>query len=209
MAANLSPEIKQVYDREVLDLDGFEAWLAARDYVWQKIDRGEYGFTIAEAQLRYICEDPVLWCQAFLSEPDTGEPYTFWDYQQESVRSWHQDAVHQDGAEVGKTREIVGIVTWGMCTGFGFTIKNPSLLVAAPQQTHLDEIIMAIEAHVGEGDGAGGTKPLINRFWHKPKRVPHTMFKFKGPTWPRLLPPGRPRRRGLPWRPCQRRRPVR
>lgn len=178
----LSPEIKQAYDREIVDIDGFDAWLARGGFAWQAMERGEYGFTLEEAQLRYLCEDPVLWCKAFMTEPDTGEPYEFWPYQQESIQHYFQDAVHQDGAEVGKTREITAIVLWGMCTGFGYTIKNPSMLIAAPQQTHLDEIIMAIEAHVGEGDGMSGDKPLINRFWLRPKRVPHTMFKFKGPT---------------------------
>lgn len=176
----IASDLAQVYEREVIDVDGFDEWLANRGYAWQKIDRGEYNFSIEQAQLRYICEDPVLWCKAFMTEPDNGEPYTFWPYQQESVRAWHQDAVHQDGAEVGKTREITALVIWGMSTGFGFTIQNPKLLVAAPQQTHLDEIIMGVEAHFGVGDGAEGRPPVIQRFWLKPKRVPHTMHKFKG-----------------------------
>jgi len=178
--SNLSPEIKQAYDRDVVDIDGFEAWLANHGYAWQAMERGEYGFSLEEAQLRYLCEDPVLWCKAFMSEPDTGDPYEFWPYQQESIRHYYQDAVHQDGAEVGKKPEMVGTVLWGMITGFGYTVKNPSMLIAAPQQTHLDEIIMAIEEHVGEGEGTSGEKPLINRFWVKPKRTPHTMFRFRG-----------------------------
>jgi len=179
--AKLSDEARQIKDRCVVDPDGFEQWLAARGWVWQKLGRGEYGVSLEEAQLRYVCEDPVLWCRAFMTEPDTGEPYQFWDYQQESIRAWDQDAVHQDGAEVGKTREIVGLVLWGQCTGFGFTITNPSILVGAPQQTHLNEIIMAIEAHVGEGEGADGKKPLINRFWRRPTKSPHYLMRWKGP----------------------------
>lgn len=182
MASKAPAELRQVHDRAVLDVDGFDAWLAARGWAWQGIDRGDYGLTLEEAQLIYVCEDPVLWCRAFMTEPDTGEPYSFFDYQEAAVRAWDQDLVCIAGAEVGKSRSIIATILWGQCTGFGFRIRNPSILVGAPQQTHLDEIIMAVEAHVGEGDGSSGRKPLINRFWRKPKRAPHTMHKFKGPT---------------------------
>lgn len=176
-----SPDIEQVYDREVIDPPGFDAWIADHGFAWQKIDRGEYGFTLEEAQLRYICEDIVLWCKAFLTEPDTGEPYTFWEYQEESARCTDQDVVHMDAAEVGKTREITAQILWGQCTGMGFTVLNPSMLVAAPQQTHLDEIIRDIESHAGVADGFDGDLPLINRFWMKPKKQPHYEMRFKGP----------------------------
>jgi len=177
-----SPEYRQMQERMVVDMDRFDAWLGTQGMAWQPLSRGEYGVSLEEAQLYYICTDPVLWCKAFMTEPDTGEPYKFWDYQEVSARSWNQDVVHQDGAEVGKTREITALLLWGMCTGFGYTIKNPSVLVGAPQQTHLDEIIMGIEAHVGESEGADGQKPIINQFWRKPKKHPHYMMRFKGPT---------------------------
>ena len=191
MGRILTTENRIIQDRCVVDVDRFDAWLAQRGYAWQKLARGEYGFTLEQAQLRHICEDPVLWCRAFLNEADPSEamvqrygdnvPYQFWDYQEISVRHWFQDVVHQDGAEVGKTREISAILIWGMCTSFGFTVRNPSVLVGAPQQTHLDEIIMAIEAHVGENDASSGRKPWINRFWVKPKKHPHYMMKFRSP----------------------------
>lgn len=181
-AAKTPPEIRALRDRCVVDPDDFEAWLAGMDWSWQGLGRGEYGVSLEQAQLRFVCEDPVLWCRAFLTEPDTGEPYDFWPYQRVSVRAWEQDCIHQDGAEVGKTREIVGLILWGQCTGFGFTLQNPSMLIAAPQQTHLDEIIMAVEAHVGEGEGSEGSPPLINRFWRKPKKHPHYLMRWKGPT---------------------------
>lgn len=180
--AAIDPQIRQIQERCVVDVDAFDAWLASLGWAWQPLSRGEYGVTLEQAQLRFVCEDPVLWCRAFMTEPDTGEPYEFWEYQRESVRAWYQDAIHQDGAEVGKTREIVGLIMWGQCTGFGYTIQNPGIIVGAPQQTHLNEIIMAIEAHVGEGDGSEGRKPLINRFWRKPTKSPHYLMRFKGPT---------------------------
>ncbi|MBD3609367.1 MAG: hypothetical protein HUJ30_02355 [Gammaproteobacteria bacterium] len=183
----------QMLERGVVDAEGFERFLADEwGWAWQKLARGEYDCSVEEAQLYYICTDPVLWCRTFLNEPDPSEemireygeqvPYQFWPYQEESVRAWYQNVVHQDGAEVGKTREITAIAIWGAITGFGFTVRNPTVLIGAPKQTHLDDIIMAIESHVGETEGSTGPKPIINRYWVKPKKHPHYMMKFKGMT---------------------------
>lgn len=182
MPKQTAPEIARLHDRCVVDPDAFDAWLQGMGWAWQPLSRGEYGVSLEEAQLLHVCQDPALWCRAFMDEPDTGEPYNFWPYQRESIDGWDQDGIHQDGAEVGKTREITALILWGQCTGFGYSIRNPSVLVAAPQQTHLDEIIMAIEAHVGEGEGSEGPKPVIHRFWRKPRKHPHYMMRFKGPT---------------------------
>lgn len=177
-----SKEVLQIYDRCVVDRDGFMNWLEVKQWHPEQLARGDLPLSIEEAQLLYVCEDPVLWCRAFMNEPDTGEPYTFFDYQEESIGAWYQDAIHQDGAEVGKTREITALILWGMCTGFGYQIKNPSMLIGAPQQTHLDEIIRDVMMHIGEGEGCVGSKPTINRFWRKPRKHPHWMMQFKGPT---------------------------
>ncbi len=163
------------------DIDGFDEWLADRGWAWQPLSRGEYGISIEHAQLAFISENPVLWCKAFMKEPDTGNPYAFWDYQEESVLSYDQDVIHQDGAEVGKTREITALLLWAMCTSFGGRIVRPSILVAAPQQTHLDEIIMDMEEHVGEVAESNEPMPFINYFWRKPKRTPHYMARFVTP----------------------------
>jgi len=156
--AHRSHIMDQARDRDSVDIDGFDAWLEAKGMAWQPLSRGEYGVTLDEAQLAYISEDPVLWCRAFLTEPDTGKPYTFWDYQEESVRAWNQDVIHQDGAEVGKTREITALILWGEITAFGGTIPRPWILVGAPQQTHLDEIILDIEEHVGMRTPTGSAR---------------------------------------------------
>lgn len=185
MIKTTPPEIAQIQDRCVVDRVDFEWWLDQKRWTWQQIARGEIGLTIEQVQLLYVSEDPVLWCRAFMDEPDKpGTPYEFFDYQIESARAWFQNVIHQDGAEVGKTREIVALTMWGECTGFGGSIQNPWMLIAAPQQTHLDEIIMAIEEHVGEEEGHSGRKPLINRFWRKPKKHPHYMMRFRGPMGP-------------------------
>jgi hypothetical protein len=171
--------LRQMADRGVYAPDEFEAWLAARAWAWQGLDRGDYGVNLEQALFLFVFEDPVRWSETFLIEPRTGDPWQFFDYQRESCRAWAQDVVHQDGAEVGKTREITVLVLWGQCTCMGFTVRRPWMLVGAPQQTHLDEIILAIEEQVGAQDGgekASGS--LLSQFWLKPKRTPHMMQRF-------------------------------
>ena len=166
-------------DRGVFDPDEFDAWLASRNWSWQALDRGEYGLDLGAALLLWTFEDPVRWCETFLLEPRTGEGWRFFDYQKASLRAWNQDVIHQDGAEVGKTREIVCLILWAMCTALGFTVRRPWALIGAPQQTHLDEIILAIEEQVGVTEGGEQAKGrLLSRFWLKPKRTPHMMQRF-------------------------------
>jgi len=175
----LTPEQKIIKDRCVVDVDDFEWWLEQKGWSWQGLADGAYGISVAEAELLYVWEDPVLWCSTYLDEPDSpGSPYSFFDYQVPSIRAWHQESVHCDGAEVGKTREIIALTLWGMISGFGFSKRLPSMLIGAPQQTHLDEIIMAIEEVVGVADGLPGQKSILNQFWLKPKKHPHYMMRF-------------------------------
>lgn len=173
------PVLRAMSDRGVFDPVEFDAWLQARGWAWQALDRGDYGVTLEEAMLLFVFEDPVRWCETFLVEPRTGDPWRFFDYQKSSLRAWRQDVIHQDGAEVGKTREIMCLVLWGQCTAMGLTIRRPWMMCGAPQQTHLDEIILAVETQVGVqegGDGAHGS--VLSRFWLKPKRTPHMMQRF-------------------------------
>lgn len=185
-------------DRGVWDPDEFSAWLGERGWAWQALERGDYGVSIEEAVLAYVFEDPVRWVETFMVEPDSGDPYRLFDYQRESVRAWDQDVVHQDGAEVGKTREIVCLLLWGSCTAVGGRVPNPWSLVGAPQQTHLDEIILAVEEQMGaQGEHARGS--LLSAFWTKPKRTPHTMHRF---TAPNPVRPDRPSVARIYYRPA-------
>lgn len=170
----------QMLDRGVYDPDEFDQFLAERGWAWKALERGDYGITVEEALVVFTFEDPLRWSETFLFEPDSGDPYRFWDYQRASVRAWMQDVVHQDGAECGKTREIIALTAWAGCTAMGGRVANPWSLIAAPQQTHLDEIILALEEQFGVSDGAG-RKTLIQHFWLKPKRTPHTMHRFLAP----------------------------
>lgn len=171
--------LRQMQERGVFAPDEFEAWLAERGWAWQALDRGDYGLTLEQALLAFVFTDPVRWCETFLVEPRTGSPWNFFDYQRESLRAYMQDVVHQDGAEVGKTREIMCMILWGEITAMGGTVKRPWMLVGAPQQTHLDEIILAVEEQMGVQLGSEGAKgTLLSHFWRKPKRTPHTMHQF-------------------------------
>lgn len=167
-------------ERVQVDGDDFLWWLDQKQWTWQQVERGEYGLSLEEIQLLYVMEDPVLWGRAFLMDPDTGKPWELFDYQLPSARAWHQDVVHQDGAEVGKTREIVLLLLWGANTGNGGSVRNPWFLVGAPQQTHLDEIIMAIEEHCGVDDEERGQHNVLKYFWRRPKKTPHYLMRFWG-----------------------------
>ena len=176
---NQQQAITEMVERCVVDQIDFEMWCQSKGYTWQGLANGTYGIDIEQAQMIMVLEDPTYFVQAFMDEPDNpGTPYSFWDYQKPSVRSHTQNVVHQDGAEVGKTREIVALTIWGQITGFAGRFTSPSMLVAAPQQTHLDEIISDLEIHFGVADGLKGKKPFIQRFWLQPKKSPHYQANF-------------------------------
>ena len=169
---------RQMRDRGVYDIDAFDGWMASRGWSWEGLDRGVYPVSLEEALLVFTFEDPVRWCETYLLESDGG-PFRFFDYQRESIRAWRQDVVHVDGAEVGKTREIMALVTWGSCTGFGGAINSPSCFVGAPQGIFLTEIIDAIERQIGVHKSLAGDSPL-KQFWLEPRRTPHTQLRFRG-----------------------------
>lgn len=150
----------------------FEATLIDLDWTWQQIARKEYPrpFTsLEEFQLAIICSNRLLWCQAFLREPtdpDHQQPYSFFDYQIPSLMC-ETSVVHQDGAEVGKTREIIAL-------GLYFAFNNPggSGLIGAPLQIHLDEIIdsMLEQMHT--------CNPFLGQSLIRHKKQPYHQFKF-------------------------------
>lgn len=176
-------------DRGVYDPAEFDAWLSARGWAWNRLERGDYPLTLNEALVLFTLECPVRWCETYLVE-GTGDPYRFFDYQRPSVRAWRQDVIHQDGAEVGKTREIVALILWGHCTAFGGTLVNPTSLVVAPQQIFLNEIIDAIERQMGVFKAMPGDSQLRHA-WLEPRRTPHTQLRFRCPN------PRHPDRPGL------------
>lgn len=163
----------------------FEQTLADLDWTHHQVARGEFPYPFNEMgkdlrerlqffQLAIISSDPYLWCTAFLREPedpDHKDPYQFFDYQIPSLRD-PGSVVHQDGAEVGKTREIVAWTCYK-----NFTVRNGSGLIGAPQQIHLDEII---DAKLEQLDW----NPILSRSLLRHKKQPHHQFKFGDPKAP-------------------------
>lgn len=151
----------------------FEAWLKRYDWTWQQLARNEFPVpfdSFAEFQLACICSDPLLWCQAFLREPedpDNKDPYNFFDFQVTSLRNTG-DTLHSCASEVGKTREIVAKCLYRMFNG-----QNGSGLIGAPQQTHLSEIIDAMLDQFYWNKELG--RALI-----KHEKSPHHLFRMRG-----------------------------
>ncbi|MGE0156717.1 MAG: hypothetical protein AB7T17_06780 [Geobacter sp.] len=149
--------------------ESFDVTLKDLDWSWHQIARGEYPppFTsLEELQLAIICADPVLWTTAFLRNPDDPDrPWQFWDYQQESIR-YPGNTLHECGAEVGKTREIIGYILWKV-----FTVPNGSGLVTAPMTIHLMEIIDTIVEQLNHNPALG--KALVLH-----RKQPHHHLKF-------------------------------
>lgn len=144
----------------------FDGYLESRGWSWHQLARGELPLSFEDIQFGLICSDPVLWSRAFLKEPDTEEPYEYWDYQLESVRYWG-DVIHSDGAEVGKTREIGNLLLWR-----AFTRSGRSSLVGAPEQIHLDEIIDYCNEQMFV------LSPQLGKGLRKHKKHPHHVFYF-------------------------------
>lgn len=168
---------RRMLDAGVYDVDEFDQWMSARDWSWRGLENGAYNVSVADAMVLFTVEDPVRFCETFMRRPD-GSPFRFFDYQRESIRTWRQDVVHCDGAEVGKTQEITALLLWGHVTGFGFSIRAPTSLVGAPQQIFLNEIIDAIERQIGVFKAMPG-ESVLKQAWIEPRRTPHTQLRLR------------------------------
>jgi len=115
----------------------------------QQLNAEHYAWMLTNAR-------PHLWANMNLKEPDTMQPYEFWGYQLESVNYRGGDVDHKDGAEVGKTREIITLLLWSCSTlhnlelldVHGQPMRRVHSLVGAPLQGHLTDIIDAIEEQI-------------------------------------------------------------
>lgn len=172
-----TPTQRRLEDRGIYDPAEFDAWLALRNWSWGMLQAGTLPIDFEAALMLFTWEDPVRWCEATMVEAN-GQPFRFFPYQKPSIRAWNQDVVHEDGAEVGKTREIVALLLWATITGCGGRMSNPSSLVGAPQQTFLTEIIEAIERQVGMFRAMTG-ESVLKGAWVEPRRTPHTQLRLK------------------------------
>lgn len=174
---NTGKHQRALKDRGLYNPDEFDAWLATRGWSWGMLQAGALPVDMDGAMMLFTWEDPVRWCEATMVEAN-GQPFRFFDYQKPSIRAWDQNVVHEDGAEVGKTREIVALLLWSSVTGCGGRMTNPTSLVGAPQQTFLTEIIEAIERQVGAFRAMPGESAL-KMAWVEPRRTPHTQLRLK------------------------------
>jgi len=121
-----------------------DAWLRERGHRWQQLERGEIAFgdralTPVDLQFLLVTSDPVFFVETFFIERDDvdGRPWRLFGYQKPSMR-YRGNTVHECGAEVGKTREIVGLATW-MLLGCA-PRQRGDILISAAQDGHLDSI---------------------------------------------------------------------
>lgn len=161
----MSDTIRGLHKRLAVPVELFEAFMEKRGWSWHQLARAELPMTFEEIQYGLICSDRVLWATAHLVEPDTGQPYRFWEYQHEPVR-FNGNRVHQDGAEVGKTREI--IVRLLYCA---FTRPRSESMEGAPEQVHLDDAIDGILHQFDVNKSLG--KCLVRH-----KKHPHHVMYF-------------------------------
>jgi hypothetical protein len=118
-----------------------DRWLRASRHSWRQLLEGSVAVgghvvTLAELQLFLLDEDPVLWSECYLLERTgsrAGLPWELWPYQRASMR-YRGNTVHECGAEVGKTREIIALHLWSLLTQRG------DWLIGAAQDGHLDSI---------------------------------------------------------------------
>jgi hypothetical protein len=127
----LHPDLPELLD-ELLRRQGWS---------WESVERGEARLngnpvTLKDLEWYLLSADPVLWgeCNLVNRPEDGGGLWRFFDYQKPSLRL-RRHVVHQDGAEVGKTREIVTLICWGLVG-----IQRGSILVGSALDGDLDEI---------------------------------------------------------------------
>jgi hypothetical protein len=151
----------------LVPLEAIGSFLAEHGWTWPELERGALQMggetlTVEAIESYLLLTDPVLWCEAFLvNRPeDGGGTWRLFDYQKPSMR-WRGDVVHEDGAEVGKTREIIGLLLWGSvcCEG--------GQLIAGFEDGNLDEIWDEVEWQLGANPWL---RSQLKDTWQKPYR---------------------------------------
>ncbi len=161
------------------ELEGLiDALLKRNGWSWQSLERGErelHGerLTVENLQWWLINCDPLLWIETNLvNRPeDGGGLWSMFPYQRGSLR-FRGHVVHQDAAEVGKSREIVGLLLWG-----SLGIAKGSSLVGSALDGDLDELWEEIEWQISANPylksqlKASTTKPYRRLTWRNGLRV--------------------------------------
>jgi hypothetical protein len=155
-----------------------DALLRRNRWSWQALERGDLKLgdevlNIDRLQWWLVNADPVLWVETNLvNKPeDGGGLWQLFPYQRPSIR-FRGHVVHQDGAEVGKSREIVGLLLWGCLAA-----ERGSVLVGSALDGDLDEIWEEVEwqlsanPYLGDSLRASTTKPYRRLTWRNGLRV--------------------------------------
>ncbi|HYG60983.1 MAG TPA: hypothetical protein VEL74_00250 [Thermoanaerobaculia bacterium] len=158
--------------------DLIDALLRRNRWSWQALERGDLKLgdqvlDVDRLQWWLVNADPVLWVETNLvNKPeDGGGLWQLFPYQRPSLR-FRGHVVHQDGAEVGKSREIVGLLLWG-CLG----AERGSVLVGSALDGDLDEIWEEVEWQLSANPflanslRARTTKPYRRLTWRNGLRV--------------------------------------
>ena len=155
-----------------------DALLRRNRWSWQALERGDLKLgdevlDVDRLQWWLVNADPVLWVETNLvNKPeDGGGLWSLFPYQRPSMR-FRGHVVHQDGAEVGKSREIVGLLLWGCLAA-----ERGSVLVGSALDGDLDEIWEEVEWQLSANPFLGDslrtrtTKPYRRLTWRNGLRV--------------------------------------
>ena len=155
-----------------------DALLRRNRWSWQALERGDLQLgdeplTLDRLQWWLVNADPVLWVETNLvNKPeDGGGLWQLFPYQRPSLR-YRGHVVHQDGAEVGKSREIVGLLLWGCLAA-----ERGSVLVGSALDGDLDEIWEEVEwqlsanPYLADALRNRTTKPYRRLTWRNGLRV--------------------------------------
>jgi hypothetical protein len=150
-----------------------DALLKRNRWSWQALERGaikidDQVLTRENLQWWLINADPVLWVETNLvNKPeDGGGLWKLFPYQRPSIR-FRGHVVHQDGAEVGKSREIVGLLLWA-CLG----VEKGSVLVGSALDGDLDEIWEEVEWQLS-------TNPFLRRSLRNSTTKPYRRLTWR------------------------------
>lgn len=87
--------------------------------------------------------DTVKFVERVIVNPETKELIKLWNNQKEDLQCKETRIAHQDGREVGKTVDIVGLAF-----KLGYTTVNKEYLLATPESQHLSTILLEIEKQI-------------------------------------------------------------
>lgn len=161
--------IERLNDELVVPEREWTDFLSSLGWDMEQVMRGEYpegADSLADLQLACISQDHYLWCQFFLEEPTSPEPWgskgpwNFFDYQIPAIR-WNGSLMMYCASKVGKTRNFIakalalGCNTPGGSGGFG-----------APEDDQLKSIYKGIMDQL-EGS------PMLKGMLKKGKEQPH------------------------------------